>query len=75
MPSHSHGQNVMAYGYDGWSTMTTNTYGFAIDYGSSSYLGPNRSIHAAPVSMYTSTGTAGNNQAHSHELSYIAIFM
>lgn len=75
MPSHSHGQTVIAYGYPDWGTMKTNGYGFALNYGSSSYLGPNNTIHAAQVGMYTSTGTAGNNQAHSHELSYIAIFM
>lgn len=75
MPSHSHGQVAVAYGYPGWSEMKTNDYGVAIDYGSSNYLGPNRSIHASPVGMYISTSNAGNNQAHSHELSYIAVFM
>lgn len=65
----------MAYGYSGWGTMTTNGYGVAIDYESSNYLGPNRSIHASPVGMYTSTGNAGKNQEHSHGISYIAVFM
>ena len=75
MPRHSHGQVAVAHGYPDWPVMKTNNYGVAIDYGSSNYLGPNRSIHASPVDMYTSTGDAGKNQAHSHKLSYIAVFM
>ena len=75
MPNHAHSQNIEVYGYSGWGSFTTSGYGVMIDYSSSNYHGPNKTVNAANVTMYSDTGSNGNNQAHNNMPPYLAVYV
>lgn len=67
MPNHDHTEFMLAQGYDGWPTYTTNDYGVAILYSSENYFIPGVTLHMSTTSLFgTPTGKTGGSQPHNN---------
>lgn len=77
MPSHKHGENMPAQGYEGWGEVTTSDYNVAIKYnGDGNYFGPGTKLHLATTgSCGTYTGSVGGGAAHNNMPPYLVAYM
>ena len=77
MPKHSHGETLMASGYSGWESNTTNGYGIHFSFDKQSYginySGSGSSYKGASVSTYTTTANTGSSQPHNNLPPYLVV--
>lgn len=73
MPKHNHDQNARVYGYDGWESYTTNSYGVIIDWSTSNYHNPNTTLHTTTVDGTCWTNNVGGSQSHNNMPPYLVV--
>lgn len=74
MPSHTHAQGVYVHGYNGWNSLTVNSYGVAISYNSDNYINPGETLNATRVPVYCDTDSSGGSSAHNNMPPYRATY-
>ena len=74
MPSHNHIGYLMAQGYRGWPSYTTNGYQVVHNYTGGDCYGPNTTFNAAYLGGVT-IESKGNSQSHNNMPPYLAVYI
>lgn len=74
MPVHRHYEYIFVKGYPDWPVVDLDTYGAMIDFKSSNYVTPNRSVHATTTNAFAHTEFAGGSTEHNNIQPYIVAY-
>lgn len=74
MPVHRHYEYIFVKGYPDWPVVDLDTYGAMIDFESSNYVTPNRSVHATTTNAFAHTEFAGGSTEHNNIQPYIVAY-